>query len=63
MSERERPPEHSKEKTDWRRIGLIATVLLVPGGFLLGGALAARRMRAGALENDLKPTGSEEIKR
>ena len=37
--------EPPKEKTDWRRIGLIATVLLVPGGFLLGGAIAARRMR------------------
>lgn len=35
-----------KEKTDWRRIGLIAAVTLVPGGFLLGAALAVRRMRA-----------------
>lgn len=34
-----------KEKTDWRRIGLIAAVTLVPGGFLLGAALAVRRMR------------------
>lgn len=42
MSELPRAPD----KTDWRRIGLIATVLLVPGGFVLGGVLAARRMRA-----------------
>lgn len=37
-----------KEKTDWRRIGLVAAVTLVPGGFLLGAALAMRRMRAEA---------------
>ena len=23
-------------KTNWRRIGLVATILFVPGGFLLG---------------------------
>ncbi|MBY0518873.1 MAG: hypothetical protein K2P79_00415 [Sphingomonas sp.] len=39
----DKPPE----KTNWRRIGLTAAVLLVPGGFLLGGALAARRYRKG----------------
>ncbi|WP_404373582.1 hypothetical protein AB5I39_08300 [Sphingomonas sp. MMS24-J45] len=37
-----------REKTDWRRIGVIAAVTLVPGGFLLGAALALRRMRAEA---------------
>lgn len=40
-----------KEKTDWRRIGLIAAVTLVPGGFLLGAALAMRRMQAKAEED------------
>ena len=42
-------PELPKARTDWRRIGLIATVTLVPGGFLLGAALAVRQMRAGAV--------------
>ena len=37
-----------KPATDWRRIGLIAAVTLVPGGFLLGAALAMRRMQARA---------------
>jgi hypothetical protein len=41
-----------REKTDWRRIGLIAAVTLVPGGFLLGAALAMRRMRAEAERNE-----------
>ena len=41
------------ERTDWKRIGLIATVLLVPGGFLLGGVLAARRMRAAVEKDDI----------
>ena len=45
-------PARPKEKTDWRRIGLIATVLLVPGGFLLGGAITARRMRERAKRDD-----------
>lgn len=40
----DKPPE----KTNWRRIGLTAAVLFVPGGFLLGGALAARRYRRDA---------------
>jgi hypothetical protein len=31
------------ERKDWNRIGLAAAVVLVPGGFLLGAALAARR--------------------
>ncbi|MEG3176908.1 hypothetical protein U1872_11765 [Sphingomonas sp. RB3P16] len=33
------------DRKDWNRIGLAAAVLLVPGGFLLGAALAARRLR------------------
>ncbi len=37
-----------KPATDWRRIGLIAAVTLVPGGFVLGAALAIRRMQAKA---------------
>ena len=37
-----------KPATDWRRIGLSAAVTLVPGGFLLGAALATRRMQARA---------------
>jgi hypothetical protein len=36
------------ERKDWNRIGLTAAVVLVPGGFLLGAVLAARRYRAGA---------------
>lgn len=32
-------------KTNWRRIGLVATILFVPGGFLLGASMAARRLR------------------
>jgi hypothetical protein len=35
------------ERKDWNRIGLAAAVVLVPGGFLLGAALAARRLRKG----------------
>ncbi|RZM20164.1 MAG: hypothetical protein EOP67_55000 [Sphingomonas sp.] len=34
------------ERKDWIRIGVAATVLLVPGGFVVGGLLAARRYRA-----------------
>lgn len=33
------------DRKDWNRIGLAAAVVLVPGGFLLGAALAARRLR------------------
>lgn len=35
------------ERKDWNRIGLAAAIVLVPGGFLLGAALAARRLRKG----------------
>ena len=31
------------DRKDWTRIGLIAAVFLVPGGFVLGATLAARR--------------------
>ncbi len=31
------------DRKDWNRIGLAAAVLLVPGGFLLGATLLARR--------------------
>ena len=34
------------ERKDWTRIGVAAAVLLVPGGFVLGGLLAAQRYRA-----------------
>ncbi len=33
-------------QTDWRRIGLAAAILLLPGGFVLGATLAARRRKA-----------------
>ncbi|MGY2734242.1 hypothetical protein ACVWYO_001916 [Sphingomonas sp. UYP23] len=33
------------ERKDWNRVALTAAVVLVPGGFLLGAALAARRLR------------------
>lgn len=33
------------ERKDWIRIGVAATVLLVPGGFALGAVLAARRLQ------------------
>jgi hypothetical protein len=38
------------DRKDWTRIGLAAAVVLVPGGFLLGATLAARRLRANARE-------------
>ncbi|MDX5982807.1 hypothetical protein [Sphingomonas echinoides] len=34
-----------RKDTNWNRIGLAAAVVLVPGGFLLGAALLARRYR------------------
>ena len=37
-------------KTNWRRIGLVATILFVPGGFLLGASMAAKRLRKDAPE-------------
>ena len=36
------------------RVGLAAAILLVPGGLILGGALAARRYRKRA-ESDVEP--------
>ncbi len=44
------------DRKDWTRIGLIAAVFLVPGGFVLGGALAARR--AGKAISDAGPKPS-----
>lgn len=40
------------DRKDWNRIGLVAAVLLVPGGFLLGGAMAARRYRQAKDDTD-----------
>ena len=40
--------DRQPEKTNWRRIGLVATTLLVPGGMVIGGLIAARRWRARA---------------
>jgi hypothetical protein len=33
------------DKKLWSRIGLVATVCLVPGGMIIGATLAARRYR------------------
>lgn len=38
------------DRKDWNKIGLVAAVVLVPGGFVLGALLAAQRMRAGAVD-------------
>ena len=43
-------------KTNWRRIGLVATILFVPGGFLLGASMAARRMRKDATAPEPAPS-------
>lgn len=40
------------ERKNWNRNGLAAAVVLVPGGFLLGVALAARRYRAAAKQDE-----------
>ena len=45
-------------KTNWRRIGLVATILFVPGGFLLGASMAARRMRKADAPEPLAPEPS-----
>jgi hypothetical protein len=45
------------ERKDWTRIGVAATVLLVPGGFVLGAVLAARRYRAAQA---IKADGTDE---
>lgn len=42
------------DRKDWNRIGLAAAVLLVPGGFLLGATLLARR--GGKPAADAMPT-------
>jgi len=55
-------PELPKARTDWRRIGLIATVTLVPGGFLLGAALAVRRLRADAAAGEGEGGGGGDTK-
>ncbi|MGY4395093.1 hypothetical protein ACVWZA_000254 [Sphingomonas sp. UYAg733] len=44
------------DKKLWGRIGLIATVCLVPGGMIIGATIAARRMKRQA---DLKATETE----
>lgn len=43
------------DRKDWTRIGLIAAVFLVPGGFVLGGALAARRAGKAISDAGAKP--------
>lgn len=40
------------DRKDWNRVALTAAVVLVPGGFLLGAALAARRLRAKPRDTD-----------
>ncbi len=49
------------DRKTWNRIGLAAAVLLVPGGFLLGGALAARRLRGTSAAETL-PEGVAEAR-
>lgn len=45
------------ERKDWTRIGVAAAVLLVPGGFVLGGLLAAQRYRAARAVKAVEPLG------
>lgn len=49
------------KRKQWNRIGLAAAILLAPGGFVLGAALAARHYRkksAGKAEAaETKPDG------
>ncbi len=45
------------DRKDWTRIGLIAAVFLVPGGFVLGGALAARRAGKAISDASASATG------
>ncbi|MFA6124683.1 MAG: hypothetical protein WCS75_01330 [Sphingomonas sp.] len=50
-----------RKETNWNRIGLAAAVVLVPGGFLLGAALLARRYRQkNPVEAPLPPEASEQ---
>ncbi|WP_165954420.1 MULTISPECIES: hypothetical protein [unclassified Sphingomonas] len=44
------------DRKDWNRVALTAAVVLVPGGFLLGAALAARRLRAKPRDTDAVTT-------
>lgn len=37
-------------KTNWRRIGLVATILFVPGGFVFGASMLARQRQKRAEE-------------
>ncbi|WP_242185030.1 hypothetical protein [Sphingomonas sp. CARO-RG-8B-R24-01] len=46
------------DRKDWTRIGVVAAVLLVPGGFVLGGLLATRRYRAAQAAKAMEPSGS-----
>ena len=43
------------DRKEWNRIGLAAAVILVPGGFLLGAAVAARRLREKTRDRDAVP--------
>jgi len=43
------------DRKDWNRIGLAAAVLLVPGGFLLGATMLARRASKAAPEGPVTP--------
>ncbi|MBX9730072.1 MAG: hypothetical protein K2X59_01985 [Sphingomonas sp.] len=43
------------DRKDWNRIGLAAAVLLVPGGFLLGATMLARRATKVAPEGPEPP--------
>jgi hypothetical protein len=47
------------DRKDWTRIGVAATVLLVPGGFVLGAVLAARRYRAAQATKAGEADGSD----
>ncbi|SMF61415.1 hypothetical protein [Allosphingosinicella indica] len=50
------------KRESWNRIGLAAAILLAPGGFVLGAALAARHYRKKAADKaadavETKPDG------
>ena len=47
------------DKKTMNRIGLAAAILLVPGGLILGAALAARRYRKPADENGTEPVKAD----